>query len=161
MGPGYLVPLLGQRAPLWLPGLVWSLGPWLRLRGRPTGAHRGGPPPGVQDRLVACALGGCGSGWVHPQGKRGCSAACGQKMAALHRLRPALQSGCWRGPSSRVCACARVWEGAWSFALQGSQWGPLLWAGPHGRCGSCGLDPERQEDHCILEASGLYPRIVR
>lgn len=31
-----------------------------------------------------------------------------------------------------------------------------------GRCDSCGLDPERQKDHCILEASGpgLHPGIV-
>ena len=33
--------------------------------------------------------------------------------------------------------------------------GTTALAGPHGRCGSCGLDPERQEDHCILEASAL------
>ena len=164
-GPlGAWVPGPSPRAegPLWLPGLVWSLGPWLRLRGRPTRAHRGGPPPGEKTGWWPVPGGAAALAGFIPQGKRGCSAACGQKMAALHRLRPAPQSGCWRGPSSRVCACPGVWEGAWSSASRAPSgdhcfgWASrkvwLLWPRPGATGGSLhsgGLYP------------GLYPRIVR
>lgn len=124
------------------------------LRGRPATARRGGPPPyagseghtGCPHPNGAAALSGLTlyGGW-------GCSAACGRKMAALHCLRPArptgLQAGLRKG--ARFCP-PRL--GVGTTALAGSQ----------RRCDSFGLDPERQEDHCILEAScpGLHSQIA-
>lgn len=162
MGPGYLAPLLGQRAPLWLPGLVWSLGPWLRLRSRPTRAHRGGPLPGVQDRLAACALGGCGSGWVHPIGQVGLQCSMWPKDGSTTPPQASATAGLWEGPVQQgVCAGQGLGRGL-VLCHPGLPLGTTALARPHGRCGSCGLDPERQEDHCILEASALASiRIVR
>lgn len=73
-----------------------------------------------------------------PQREWGCGAARGQKMAALHCLGRAQQRG--HGALRR---------------------GDPALAGSPGRWDSYGLDPERQKDHCILEASGpgLHPKL--
>ena len=130
-GPlGAWVPGPSPRAegPLWLPGLVWSLGPGLRLRGRPTRAHRGGPPPGEKTgwwpvpgglrlwlgsshRASGAAVQHVAKRWQHytASGQRHSRAAGGAHPA-----------GCVHAPGSG--------KGPGPL-LQGSQWGPLLWLG--------------------------------
>lgn len=73
-------------------------------------------------------------------------------MAALHCLRPALQRGGRRG--RRPGGCQALGRGLVLCP-------PRLWAGttasvrPPGRCGSCGLDPERTRGS--LHSGGLRP----
>lgn len=100
---------------------------WLRL------------PWGLRWTLPGCA----------PPCRWGCNAACGQKMAALHCLSPALQQGSRKSPSlvcpglERVLCPPSLWVGTTTLA------------GPHRRCGSRGLHAEQQKDHCVLEAVTL------
>ena len=164
-GPlGAWVPGPSPRAegPLWLPGLVWSLGPGLRLRGRPTRAHRGGPPPGEKTgwwpvpgglrlwlgsshRASGAAVQHVAKRWQHytASGQRHSRAAGGAHPAGcVHAPGSGTGPGPLpsRAPSGDHCfgwASRKVW---------------LMWPRPGATGGSLhsgGLYP------------GLYPRIVR
>lgn len=140
---------------------VPSLAAWTGLESRTVSTDQRPPCQGAQ-RWIPPGAGWADSGrlplpWglraslpgFAPLCGRGCSAACGQKMAALHCLSPARLRGRRTSPSlvcrvlGRVLCPPSLWVGTTALA------------GPHRSCGSRGLRAERQKDHCILEAVAL------
>lgn len=134
--------------PLWLPGLVWSLGLCPPVRGLPAKATEGGP-------LQACAGQPCPYG----PGSVGFTRCVGgdavQRVAKRWQHCTASARHCRGAAGESQAWCAGSGKGGLSFSLQVSRWGQPLWLGLLEAVLHVASTPGNKGDHCILEALAL------